>query len=163
MCLSIDGIPVLEGKGHSTVCVDGGVVQKPQPEAVGELGELSVLRFQELQEVLHLRLPGLLVAELPGGCFVLSFGSFEAAVQGIKAFLVFRLVKGYGGVFRMHLCIIWETTSISLRYSFCFAVSSVVSKTVACASSNAFMAFFLPDSRILAAVMKRALMSSSSR
>ena len=99
MCLSIDGIPVLEGKGHSTVCVDGGVVQKPQPEAVGELGELSVLRFQELQEVLHLRLPGLLVAELLGGCFVLFFGSFEAAVQGIKAFLVFRLVKGYGGVF----------------------------------------------------------------
>lgn len=100
MCLSIDSFSVLEGEGHPAVCVNSGVVQKPQPEVAGKLGELPVLRFQELQEILHLCLAGLFIAELSVGCFVLSLG-------GLKAFLVFGLVEGYGGVFRMRLCVIW--------------------------------------------------------
>lgn len=46
--LSIDGRSVLEGEGHSAIGVDGGVVQKPQPESIGEGGKIAILRFQEL-------------------------------------------------------------------------------------------------------------------
>ncbi len=98
LSLSIDGGSILEGESHPSVCVDYGVVQKTEPEAVGKLCELSVLCFQELQEIVHLCLARLLVADLSSDRCVLFLGGFKADAQGVEAFLVFCLVEGNGGV-----------------------------------------------------------------
>ena len=95
---AVDGLSSLKCESHPAIGVDGGVVQQASPEAFPEFSDLAILLRQELQGILHLCLPGLLVADLLGEFLVLGLGSLKAVAQDIEAFLVLDLILRDGGV-----------------------------------------------------------------
>lgn len=95
---AVDGLTVLEGKGHLAIGVDRGVIQQACPEAVTEHRDFIFLLLQEPQKVYHFALAGFHVADPVADLAVFLLDGVKALAQIVEAFLVFSLILCDRGV-----------------------------------------------------------------